>query len=98
MSAAIGAAMDRVDGRAKVRGEARYSAEIAMPGLAHAVLVGAWVPSGRITRIDASEAERADGVLAVLSHLNLPSTAAAIGGLTSRDAVGACEVDAAACR
>ena len=77
MSPAIGGAIDRVDGRAKVSGAARYSAEINLPDLAHAVLVGARVPSGRITGIDTREAELADGVLAVLTHLNLPKVAAA---------------------
>jgi xanthine dehydrogenase YagR molybdenum-binding subunit len=72
VSPAIGATLNRVDGRAKVRGEARYSAEIALPGLAHAILVDSPVANGRITRIDSADAERAAGVLGVLSHLNLP--------------------------
>ena len=75
MSPAIGATLDRVDGRAKVRGEARYSAEVVMPGLAYAILVGAQVASGRITAIDTTEADRAPGIIAVLSHLNLPKVA-----------------------
>ncbi|WP_214321789.1 xanthine dehydrogenase family protein molybdopterin-binding subunit [Nonomuraea sediminis] len=67
----IGQPVERVDGRHKVTGSARYSAEILLPGLAYAVLIGAEVPSGRITGIDAGEAERAEGVLAVLTHQNL---------------------------
>ncbi|UGY90989.1 xanthine dehydrogenase family protein molybdopterin-binding subunit [Streptomyces gobiensis] len=73
---AIGQPLDRVDGRPKVTGGARYTAETALPGLTHAVLVGARVPSGRITTIDTGEAEAADGVLAVLTHANLPKIAA----------------------
>ena len=71
MTAAIGRPADRVDGPRKVSGTARYSAEVALPHLAHAVIVGAQVPSGRLRTIDASGAERADGVLAVLTHRNL---------------------------
>ena len=75
MSPAIGTPVDRVDGPRKVTGAARYSAEIVLPHLTHAVVVGALVPSGRVRAIDASEAERADGVLAVLTHHNLPKIA-----------------------
>ncbi|MEO3747366.1 xanthine dehydrogenase family protein molybdopterin-binding subunit [Plantactinospora sp. B5E13] len=76
MSPAIGATLDRVDGRAKVTGAARYSAEVNLPDLTHAVLVGAQVPSGRIIGIDCRDAMVADGVIAVLTHLDLPRIAA----------------------
>ena len=75
MSAAIGQPIDRVDGHAKVTGAGRYSAEIALPNLAYVVLIGADVASGRISAIQAGDAERADGVLAVLTHRNLPKIA-----------------------
>ena len=75
MTPAIGQPLDRVDGPRKVTGRARYSAEITLPHLAHAVVVGALVPSGRVRAIDLSEAERADGVLAVLTHHDLPRIA-----------------------
>ncbi|MET7667983.1 xanthine dehydrogenase family protein molybdopterin-binding subunit [Micromonospora luteifusca] len=71
MSPAIGGTLNRVDGRAKVRGDSRYSAEVPVTGLVHAVLVNATIASGRISAIDTGEAERADGVLAVLTHRNL---------------------------
>ncbi|MFC0533279.1 xanthine dehydrogenase family protein molybdopterin-binding subunit [Phytohabitans kaempferiae] len=77
MSPAVGSAVDRVDGRAKVTGAARYTAEIVLPDLAHAALVGATIPSGRIRAIDSSAALAAGGVLAVLTHENLPKVAAA---------------------
>ncbi|WP_433125524.1 xanthine dehydrogenase family protein molybdopterin-binding subunit [Micromonospora sp. CA-240977] len=71
MSPAIGGTLNRVDGRFKVRGESRYSAEVPVTNLAHAVVVNAKIASGRITAIDTSEAEQAEGVLAVLTHRNL---------------------------
>ncbi len=76
MSTAIGQPIDRVDGRAKVTGAGRYSAEIVLDNMAYAVLVGAHVPSGRISVIHTSEAEQAEGVLAILTHHNLGRIAA----------------------
>jgi xanthine dehydrogenase YagR molybdenum-binding subunit len=69
---AVGAPVRRVDGRQKVTGQARYSAEIALPGMAHLAVIGATIPSGRVAAIDADAALAADGVLAVLTHENLP--------------------------
>jgi xanthine dehydrogenase YagR molybdenum-binding subunit len=75
MTPAIGKSVNRVDGREKVTGEAQYSGEIPLPRLAHAALVGAAIPSGRVVAIDEAAALDADGVLAVLSHANLPKLA-----------------------
>jgi xanthine dehydrogenase YagR molybdenum-binding subunit len=76
VSGAIGRAVDRVDGPEKVTGAARYAGEILLPNLAHAAIVGATVPSGHVTAIDAGEALAAGGVLAVLTHENLGRIAA----------------------
>jgi len=62
--------LDRVDGRLKVTGAARYSAEYKLPDVAYAVLVGSTIAKGTIKNIDSKAAERAPGVLAVISHLN----------------------------
>ncbi|RYY27806.1 MAG: xanthine dehydrogenase family protein molybdopterin-binding subunit [Sphingobacteriaceae bacterium] len=62
--------LDRVDGRLKVTGAAKYSAEYTMPDLAYAVLVASTIAKGSIKSIDTKAAERAPGVLAVISHLN----------------------------
>lgn len=76
MSEMVGRPISRVDGRRKVTGAARYSAEIELPNLAHAAVVGADVPSGRVLAIDAKAARAADGVLAVLTHGSLARIAA----------------------
>ncbi|MEU5846101.1 xanthine dehydrogenase family protein molybdopterin-binding subunit [Saccharopolyspora shandongensis] len=69
----IGQAVSRVDGRAKVTGEATYAAEFDPgPRLVHGVVVGSTIPKGRITAIDTAAAESAPGVIAVLTHLNAP--------------------------
>ena len=46
--------MSRVDGWEKVTGAARYTAEISLPQISYAALVGASVPSGRIVSIDSA--------------------------------------------
>lgn len=62
--------LDRVDGRLKVTGAATYSAEYQIPNLAYGVLVTSSVTKGRITAIDTKAAERAPGVIGVISHVN----------------------------
>jgi xanthine dehydrogenase YagR molybdenum-binding subunit len=68
----IGAPLDRVDGHQKVTGAATYSAEYQLPGITYAVLVGSTIAKGRLTSLDTRAAERAPGVLAVVTHLNSP--------------------------
>ena len=63
---------NRIDGKLKVTGGVRYSAEITLPGLVYAVLVDSSVACGRIREIDTHAAENAPGVLAVITHLNAP--------------------------
>ena len=75
MAPYIGTATSRVDGLAKVTGNAKYAAEYNTPGLAHASLVTATITKGRITRIDDSAAKAVKGVLAVLTHENRPPMA-----------------------
>ena len=72
MSAAMGTPVSRVDGPAKVMGRALYAAEFAPAGLTYAALVESTIPAGRITAIHTADAERAPGVLLVLTHRNAP--------------------------
>ncbi len=75
MAQYIGTATSRVDGRAKVTGAAKYAGEFHVEGLAYGAIVTSTVASGRIARIDASEALRVSGVLAVITHENRPPMA-----------------------
>jgi xanthine dehydrogenase YagR molybdenum-binding subunit len=72
MIANIGKGMDRVDGRAKVTGTARFAAENHAAELVYAVLVPSSIASGSIRSIDTAAAEKAPGVVAVFTHLNVP--------------------------
>jgi xanthine dehydrogenase YagR molybdenum-binding subunit len=71
----VGTARDRVDGRLKVTGAATYPIDVNLPMLAHAALVQSTITSGRIRDIVVDAAERAPGVLAVITHLNMPPLA-----------------------
>jgi len=71
-TAHIGKPANRVDGRAKVTGEAKYAAEYNVPNLAHGWVVSSAVARGRIVEIDATEALRLPGVLQVFTHKNRP--------------------------
>src|SRR3546814_17733946 len=73
--ASIGQPLSRVDGRAKVTGGAPYAAEFDVPGQAHAAIVRSAIANGRITSTDRAPAERAPGVIAVLTHRNAPRLA-----------------------
>ena len=69
---AIGRPLNRVEARAKVTGAAKYAADYHFENLAHGVLVASSITRGQITAIDSTAAEKAPGVLLVLSHLNVP--------------------------
>jgi xanthine dehydrogenase YagR molybdenum-binding subunit len=71
-TAFIGQPVSRVDGRQKVTGRATYAAEFDVPDLAHGAIVRSTVANGRITFIDSAVAERAPGVIAVVTHRNAP--------------------------
>ncbi|GGE02305.1 xanthine dehydrogenase [Aureimonas endophytica] len=68
----VGQPHERIDGRFKVTGTARYAYEHndLGPDTAYGYVVGSAVAKGRIARIDSSEARRAPGVLAIVTHEN----------------------------
>jgi len=69
----IGLPLDRVDGHLKVTGRATYAFEYATQGgAAYGVIVPAAVAKGRIVAVDVRDAERAPGVLLVLTKDNAP--------------------------
>src|SRR4051812_29675241 len=67
-----GGDLDRIDGRLKVTGGAKYSAEYEVPGLVYGVLVSSTIAKGTIQSLDTKAAEKAPGVITVLSHKNSP--------------------------
>jgi xanthine dehydrogenase YagR molybdenum-binding subunit len=68
----LGKPMNRVDGRLKVTGAAKYAAEFNPPGVLHGVALKSTISHGRIASLDAVAAEGSPGVRLVLTHLNAP--------------------------
>jgi xanthine dehydrogenase YagR molybdenum-binding subunit len=70
----IGLPLDRVDGRLKVTGKATYAYEYAGQGrAAYGVIVPASIAKGRVVSVDVRDAQRAPGVLLVLTKDNAPT-------------------------
>jgi xanthine dehydrogenase YagR molybdenum-binding subunit len=69
---AVGQPISRVDGRLKVTGGARYTADIPLQAIVHAAMVYSTIANGRVAAIDSTAAEDAPGVLVVLTYKNMP--------------------------
>jgi CO/xanthine dehydrogenase Mo-binding subunit len=65
--AVVGRPATRVDGFERARGEARYTADVRLPGMLHAALLGSPHARARLRSFDVGAAERAPGVRAVLT-------------------------------
>ncbi|MEC3888753.1 xanthine dehydrogenase family protein molybdopterin-binding subunit [Xanthomonas campestris] len=67
-----GTGMPRIDGRAKVTGQARYAAEWPVTDLAYGVVVNSSIAKGRIVAFDLEAARAVPGVLEIVTHENRP--------------------------
>jgi len=63
----IGQSIPRVDNTGKVTGDARYTADVLLPGTLWAKTLRSPYPHARIARVDTSRAEKAPGVRAILT-------------------------------
>ena len=70
--AVVGVAVPRLGLAEKVRGEARYTADLKRPGMLYGRVLRSPHPHARIVHIDTSEAERIPGVHAVLTYQDVP--------------------------
>ncbi|CAA9535734.1 MAG: Periplasmic aromatic aldehyde oxidoreductase, molybdenum binding subunit YagR [uncultured Segetibacter sp.] len=68
----IGQAINRVDGLLKVTGAATYATDYVLKNTAHAFIFKSTIAAGKITDIDTSDAEKAPGVLSIITHKNAP--------------------------
>ncbi|MFQ3453803.1 xanthine dehydrogenase family protein molybdopterin-binding subunit [Bradyrhizobium sp. UFLA01-814] len=70
----VSATMDlrRRDAADKLRGRTRYTIDRYLPGMLHAAVLRAGVPSGRIIRLDTSRAARMPGVRAIVTASDAP--------------------------
>jgi CO/xanthine dehydrogenase Mo-binding subunit len=63
----IGRAEPRSDGPEKVTGNAVYTVDVDLPGMAHAKVLRSPYPHARIGRVDSGKADRLPGVYAVIT-------------------------------
>src|ERR1700688_3857377 len=68
----VGKPLDRVDGRLKVTGGARYAYEVQQDNALYGFVVEASIGKGTIKSIDTRAAGKAPGVIFVLTHRNAP--------------------------
>ncbi|WP_029078380.1 xanthine dehydrogenase family protein molybdopterin-binding subunit [Bradyrhizobium sp. th.b2] len=68
----VGKPLDRVDGRAKVSGGAHYAYEMQQDNVLYGFVVEASIGKGTIRSIDVRAAEKAPGVVLVLTYQNAP--------------------------
>jgi xanthine dehydrogenase YagR molybdenum-binding subunit len=69
----VGKPINRVDGRLKVTGGARYAFEMQQENVLYGFVVEASIGKGTIRSIDTRAAEMAPGVALVLTHRNAPA-------------------------
>jgi 4-hydroxybenzoyl-CoA reductase subunit alpha len=72
MTQVVGKSTPRVEGVFKVTGQAQYSADLQLPDTLWGRVLRSPVPYARINKIDTTKAERAPGVKAVLTGLDVP--------------------------
>jgi xanthine dehydrogenase YagR molybdenum-binding subunit len=70
----VGKPVDRIDGKFKTTGTAPYAYERhdVAPNQAYGFVLGAAIGKGRVRKIDAADAKRAPGVIAVVTTLDMP--------------------------
>jgi len=76
---AVGISIRRIDGTEKVAGQALYTGDLRLPGMAIAKVLRSPVAHARIRGIDATKARAVPGVLAVLTRDNLNVASNAFG-------------------
>jgi 4-hydroxybenzoyl-CoA reductase subunit alpha len=69
----VGQSVPRVDGLAKVTGEAIYTADIYMKGMIHGRILRSPHPHAKILNIDSSRAKRLPGVRAIVTGADTPA-------------------------
>ena len=74
-SGSAGHPTPRLDGPLKVTGQAQYAGEISYPGLVHGAFLQSTVPRGRVLSVAVSAALATPGVIAVVTHEDLPEFA-----------------------
>lgn len=77
----VGKRAPRADAHEKVTGRARYTVDIARPGMLHAAILRAPIAHGVLMRLDLAPARAIAGVRAVIAHGDVPKIELAGGAL-----------------
>ena len=85
---ATGTPVSRIDGALKVRGAARFAAEVPRDHLLFAAIAYSTVARARIASLDTAGAEAAEGVALVMTHRNAPRLKKTPAFMTSAKAAG----------
>jgi CO/xanthine dehydrogenase Mo-binding subunit len=64
---AVGQSVERADGRLKLDGQAEYTGDIRLPGMLYGAILHSHAGHARITSISTAAAEKAEGVVAILT-------------------------------
>ena len=67
----VGQSVERLDAKAKATGEAKFTVDLALPGMVYAKYLRCPHAHARILSIDTSEAEKLPGIAAVVTHLDI---------------------------
>ena len=81
----VGQSVPRVDGAAKVTGNAKYVADLSIPGMIEGKFLRSPYAHARIRSIDTAEAEAMPGVVAVLTSKDLNDIGPYIGRGKNKD-------------
>ena len=68
---AVGQSVERADGRLKLAGQAEYTGDIRLPGMLYGAILHSQAGHARITSISTAAAEKAEGVVAILTAEDL---------------------------
>jgi CO/xanthine dehydrogenase Mo-binding subunit len=68
---AVGQSVERADGRLKLDGQAEYTGDIRLPGMLYGAILHSQAGHARITSISTAAAEKAEGVVAILTAEDL---------------------------
>src|SRR3954465_6172919 len=71
----VGQPVSRLEGKLKVKGEAKYAGEYNQSPVLYGYVVNSTITRGKILDIDSSSAKALPGVIEVFTHENRPSLA-----------------------
>ena len=69
----VGKSVERKDGRGKVTGETKFFSDMTLPNMLYAKVARSKHPHAKITKVNIEKAKAVPGVVAVLTHKDVPA-------------------------